>query len=245
MKYFNTYELIKEVITGKIDYEKHLKSVSQEEILKNLKRKRENIPLSKEFFITDEPQEEENFAKLPENIKDDINKIGYDIKHADKDTKEKHLKNLLKLQKTYPNVPVIYNYLTVIYAYLGDKEKQYKAIMETKDKFPDYLFGKISLADYYLQNKLSNKILSAFDNKLEIYTCIPQKSNLYHISEVRAFYSLIGQYYLSQNKIDHALLCYFLLKQIDAKHPPTILLGKMIVVTELENIYKKGDRSRH
>jgi len=246
MKYFNTYDLIHDVITGKIDYEKHLKRITHKEVMENLKRKRATMPLSKEFFITDEPLEEESFAKLPQNIKDKLNKIGHEINHADNDTKERHLKTLLKLQKSYSNVPAIYNYITSIYAYLGDKEKPYQMIIKTRDKFPDYLFGKSALGDYYLQNNLCDKILEAFDNKLEIYTCIPRKSKIYHISEVRAFYSLIGQYYLSQNKIGHALLCYFLLKKIDAKHPPTILLGKMIVATELENIYKKiTDCSRH
>ncbi len=247
MKYFNEYDLIYGAMTHNIDYKKHLNSVTPETVLENLKRKGETIPLSKEFIVTDESIEEENFAKLPENVKDNLNKFKYDINHAkDDDTKEKILKNLLKLQGNYPDVPVIYNFLTVTYGFLEDKEKRYQMIIKTKEKFPDYFFGKSALGDYYLQNNLSNKILSAFDNKLEIYTCIPRKSKIYHISEVRAFYSLIGQYYLSQNKIGHALLCYFLLKKIDAKHPPTILLGKMIVLVELDNICKKIiERSKH
>jgi len=238
MKYFNTFELIQEFITHKLDCEKHLKRITPDDVIANLRRKRATPPLNGEFFITDEPLEEENFAKLPQNIKDNLDEIHSAFNNENKTVNKKNLKILFELKKSYPCVPVIYNYIAVVYTHLGDKEKMYQTIMETRDKFPDYLFGKIALADYYIQNNLHDKIPGAFGNKLEIYLCNPKKSKLYHLSEVRAFYSIVGQYYVFKDKIDHALLCYLLLKQIDEEHPVTVLLGRRIVIHELEKIYE-------
>jgi len=48
---------------------------------------------------------------------------------------------------------------------------------------------------------------------LEIYLCDPLKSDTYHIGEVISFLFYRRGYYVFSNKIDHASLCYFLLKK--------------------------------
>jgi len=245
MKYFNTLDLIRDVITNNIDFDKHLKRIRKEEVIKNLRKKKATI-LNKDFIITEEAMEEENFAKLPQNVKDTINEIiGALKKPANKDSTKHCLKILLELKKNYPNVPVIYNLLTAVYTLLGDEERKKQTIIETRDKFPDYLFGKIVLCEHYLQNNMEDKIPDVLDNKLEIYLCAPRASGIYHASEVRSFYSVVGRYYAFKNMIDHALLCYFLLKEMDEHHPMTEVLGKYIVLQELKNIFErlKGEKS--
>ncbi|OQX21691.1 MAG: hypothetical protein BWK75_02615 [Candidatus Altiarchaeales archaeon A3] len=238
MRYFNHFDLIYGVVTNKINFDKHLKRIRKEEVIKNLMKKNATL-LNKDFIITDEIMEEENFAKLPQNVKDKLNKIIIALKKpANKDIVENCLKILSELKKNYPNVPVIYNLIISAYTLLGDEEKQYQTIIEIRAQFPDYLFGKTALCEHYLQNKMEDKIPDVLDNKLEIYLCAPRASNIYHVSEVRSFYSVMGRYYAFKNKIDHALFCYILLKDMDECHPLTELLGKYIVLQELKNIFK-------
>ncbi len=239
MKYFNTFDLIRDVITNNIDFDKHLKRIRKEDVIKNLREKKATM-LNKDFIITEEIMEEENLAKLPQNVKDKLNKIISALKKpANKGIMENCLKILSELKKNYPNVPVIYNLLTSVYTLLGDEERKKQTIIETTDKFPDYLFGKTALCEHYLENKMEDKIPDVLDNKLEIYLCVPRASNIYHVSEVRSFYSVIGRYYAFKNMTDHALFCYLLLKEIDEHHPLTELLGKYIVLQELKNIFKR------
>ena len=239
MRYFDSYDLIQDVVTHNIEFDKHLKRIRKEEVIKNLMKKKATM-LNNDFIITNETIKEENFAKLPQTVKDKINKIVSAFKKPmNKNLMENYLKILSELKKNYPDVPVIYNLLTSAYTLLRDEEKQYRTIIETRDKFPNYLFGKTALCEYYLQNHKEDKIPDVLDNKLEIYFCVPRASNIYHVSEVRSFYSVIGRYYVFKNMIDHALLCYLLLKEIDEYHPLTELLGKYIVLHELTNIFKR------
>ncbi len=167
MRYFNTLDLIHDIITHNIDFDKHLKRIREEDVIKNLMKKKATM-LNKDFIIAEKTMEEENFAKLPQNVKDELNKIISALKKlTNKNLLENYLKILSKLKKDYPNVPVIYNIITSVYTLLGDKEKQYQTIIETRDKFPNYLFGKTALCEYYLQNHKENKIPDAFDNKLK------------------------------------------------------------------------------
>ena len=150
---------------------------------------------------------------------------------------KKILKQLLEYKNTYPNVPVIYNRLAIVYYLLNDNDNRYQTIQETVQKFPDYLFGKIALAEYYLYHDMMNKIPKALDNKFEIFYHYPGQ-DVFHFSEVQAFYSIVGQYYVYKKKIEQALLCYFLLSDLGPNHPATKLLGDKIIFSEIENTYK-------
>ncbi len=74
MRYFNTLDLIHDIITHNIDFDKHLKRIRKEDVIKNLMKKKATM-LNKDFIIVEKTMEEENFAKLPQNVKDELNKI--------------------------------------------------------------------------------------------------------------------------------------------------------------------------
>lgn len=241
MKYFNYYALILEMMKGKIDFEKHLGKIRKEDVIADLRKKGETL-LDKSFIITNSTMEEENFAKLPQNVKDILDK--YNGALNSRKVNEDLLKKMLDLKKSYPNVPMIYNFLMNTYGLLGDKEKQEQTIIETIEKFPNYFFSKTALCHYYLLNSLYDKIPAALDNKLEIYHYAPRKTNIYHVSEVRAFYSVIGSYYLYKDKTEHALLCYILLRDIDKAHPETRNLGEEIVMHELKKVLSSGKKNK-
>lgn len=244
MNYFNKFELINDFISSggrKLIFNpgKYLAKISKEDIVNNLIRKKVGLPINKDFKITSEPVEEENFEKLPEKVKNKLNKIFCALQKQQAKKMKKILKRLLAYQKDYPNVPAIYNYLGNAYHLLDDNDNQYKIIQETAQRFPDYLFGKTALAEYYIQNEMTNRVAKALDNKLEIFYHYPQK-DVFHVSEVVPFYAIVGQYYLHKKKIEQALLCYFLLSEINPTHPATQQLGNKIIFSELEKFSKEA-----
>ncbi|HOV13795.1 MAG TPA: hypothetical protein PK771_05890 [Spirochaetota bacterium] len=223
MRYFNEFEILKDVISNNIDVEKHLDKISKNDIIKNLMKKK-YIPLSQDFFVSYDVMEDKNWALLPQKIKDEIMTIYKDLESKN----PVDLKRLIDLSKIYPNVPSIYNYITVYYFLTGNREQQYETILKTIKKFPDYLFAKISLADYYKYNDMEDKIFDAYGGKLDIYLIKPNKENKYHITEIRGFYHNVAVYYLYKNKLDEALLCYCLFREIDKDHRSTKDLGERI-----------------
>ena len=246
----SAYELLDKIITNKLnemeinkdnlkeinsnDFIKYLRSFEPEQLISEIKMKNLKVPIYQEFIVTREPIEEENWAKLPAAVKEEITNIFYSLNiSAKKNYLKETLNKLLAYQADYPKVPGIYNYLCNVYYLLNEKEKQYETILEMLKKFPRYLFGKISLAQYYSQNGNSDKIASAFNNKMEIYQHFPAKRKIFHFSEVMAFYMFVGDYYLSQKMIEHVLLCYLLLIDIDKAHPMIKQIEKKIYLTLL------------
>ena len=143
----------------------------------------------------------------------------------------------------YQNVPTILNYLTIAYFNSNQPEKYYESITETVKQFPDYIFGKISLSEYYLNNKQFFKIPRLLDNKFEITQHFPPDTNIFHISAVRSFYFITGRYFVMAGKIEKALKSYFILSDLNKNHQTTEILGQEILSYEL-NILRKDFKKR-
>jgi len=125
---------------------------------------------------------------------------------------------LTNYKEKYLNIPTIYNYLTIAYNYANQTDKYYESLIETVEKFPGYIFGKISLSEYYLNNNEFNKIPGLLDNKFEIAQHFPPGTKVFHISAVRGFYYITGRYFAKAGKIEKAYKSYFLLSDLDRAH---------------------------
>jgi len=241
MDYFNKLEFIEDILNETISYEKHLSKIKFEDIVADLIKEKETIPLQGSFEITEGLLEEKNWKKLDKKIKDELNSVFIKFKNLS-NINESLLEQLLEYKKKYPDIPNIYNSIINTYIILKDETKEYETILEIVNKFPDYIFGRLALAEYYMSNNNHKKIPDVFDNKLDIFLFAPRENNIYHLSEVNAFYLTIGEYYLLEHKIGHALICYLFLKQFDDenKNKRIIDLGEKIVLHELKKIVEKA-----
>jgi len=186
--------------------------------------------------ITDDTVEEENWSKLPGKDKKKLLKLNTKVKksiHLDKLIKE-----LTNYKAKYPNVPTIYNYLAIAYNYVNKTKEYYECLIETVEKFPGYIYGKISLSEYYLNIDRFTKVPGLLDNKFEITQHFPSGTDSYHISAVRGFYYITGRYFAKAEKIEMAYKSYFLLSDLDNDHQTTEILGQEILSYEL-SIYRK------
>ncbi len=244
MDYFNKLEFIEDILNETISYEKHLSKIKFEDIVADLIKEKETIPLQGSFEITEGLLEEKNWKKLDKKIKDELNSVFIKFKNLS-NINESLLEQLLEYKKKYPDIPNIYNSIINTYIILKDKTKEYETILETVNKFPDYLFGRVALANYYIITNNHKKIPDVFDNKLDIFLFAPRENNVYHLSEINSFYLDIGEYYLLEHKIGHALICYLFLKGFDDGHKNkrVINLGERIVLHELKKIAEKATAS--
>lgn len=233
MNFIDRTELIQALTQGKkINATELLATVDHRKIAKAL-AKVNAIP--RPFRCTEDPVEEENYAKMSKRDK----KLVSDIYERVQKKPLESLPQLLELKKKYPNVPAIHNYICVAYAFGGQQEKYANMLHETHRKFPDYLFGKISLAEYYLNNGRYRKIPSILEQKYEIYNHYPPDVDFFHFSEVRSFYSLTGRYFVRINKVFRAIACYFTMEQVDPDYWGTRLLAEEIVRKEFEIFQRK------
>ena len=229
MSYLNKTNLLKAMVTNKLsDPKLLLDDVDREAVFRVLKRSKAGIPRS--IGVTDEPVEEARFAKMPVR---DKNRLGELREQLQKNT-QKCIVELLAFQRKYPDVPIIYNYIAIAYHYNNQQDKYAEVLFETVSKFPEYLFGKLSLCEYCLNQNKHEEIPKILDRKLEIWMHRP-KENIFHISEVRTFLNVVGRYFTRENKLARALYHYFALAGFDPDHPTAIRLGQEIIMKEIEN----------
>jgi len=243
MNYINQFKLIHNLVQNKpFNSKELLATVDIQAIILALQKTKEGVP--RPFQYTSEPMEEENLSRIPQKDKEHLWKIYDDLP----ENPEKVLPQLLELRERFPQVPCIYNYLASTYAYLKQDQQHLSIIEETIHRFPGYLFGKISLADYYINHNDHKKVPEILSRKFDIYQHYPPNIEVFHISEVRSFYTVVGRYYARSNKIARALFCYFMLEDIDKGHRVVRLLGDEIILKEVEklknNLSKKAPKKR-
>ena len=105
------------------------------------------------------------------------------------------------------------------------------------------MFGKISAAEYCINNNRYKEVPKIFANKLEIYMHYPETVKEFHVSEVRAFYSTIGRYYAKSKKTARAIFAYYITNQVDPEHWSTQKLADEIILAELGKLKYKMHRN--
>lgn len=237
MSYINTFKLIQCLVERKKpDVRSFLEEVDEGKIIAALKKSKDGLPQPVRW--TDEPVEEENFAKLSVAEKKKINKVFQRIRTEP----TKQIPILLQLRKKHPDLPVLYNYLSAAYQRSQQLDKYEEVIHDTVKLFPDYLFGKITLAEYHFDRDNHREVRKIFNNKLEIHHHSPASRTTYHISEVRSFHFIIGTLHVRSGNISRAIFYYLLLQKIDPDHPLSLQLGNEILLKEISKIRRKIKR---
>jgi len=232
--YINPLELIQAGIQQTIpDPETVLKSVDEERVYADLRRKKISPPSA--FIATEEPKPEENFARLPTSVQDELT----DIHHKMQKTPDAFIKRIEEFKSRYPNVPYIYNLLANTYKLAGNPSKYLDTIQEEHRRFPEYLFGKTHLAEYYLEREKPESAAEALEHKFDINEHFPSAKGKFHISEIISFYSTVGFYFAAIDKPDRALACYFIVNGCKPDHPLAKRPGMIIVAQQMRELMGK------
>lgn len=180
------------------------------------------------YSITEEPLHEPAYEQLPERVKEQIN----ELYHQAQEQPKQAITMLLSLIEQYPDLPKLYNFLSVAYQVLGDRDNARKVLDETLERFPDYLFGRISYANDCLERGELDKVSEIFEGKFELKLLYPERE-CFHISEVMNFNTLMARYDLARGNRAQAEIRYKLLRQLDPEHPHTQLVGRALAKSRL------------
>ncbi len=233
MKYINYHKMTRAIFEQQpLDSKALLSDVKRDQVIRTLKRSKGGLPRPVQF--TNEPVEEEKLAKMPTRDKERL----WELYGQIPDDPLAVLPELLNFQAQFPNVPAISNYLSLVYMYSQQEDLYFRSLLETRERFPDYLFGKIGLAEYYLNLQEHTRVPSVLDRKYEIWQHCPDVK-VFHFSEVRSFFSVVGSYFARSNKITLALYHYCLLQEIAPDHHATKRVGDEIVRKEFGKIKKR------
>lgn len=141
------------------------------------------------------PEDEELMATLYHNLREHPDMI-------DSESCE-FFQKLDALHVKYPNNPVILNYITNGYDYLGQQDQVEKLIAKTYEKFPDYLFAQTAQANIYLRDGFPEKALRVLKGAYTLKELYPHRT-VFHVSEVSTFeYFMVG-YFCETGNLEQA-----------------------------------------
>lgn len=175
------------------------------------------------YEITTEPIEDRQFKRLPEHVKDTIEGLC--------DKAQRHprraIPELNALIKKYPKLPILYNYLSVAYSRIGQREKAEKVVRESYRRNPDYLFARLNYAEICLRKGDYDQVAEIFNQKYDLKLLYPKRKK-FHISEVANFMGLIGLFFFETGKQEVAEKYYEILKEIGSHYPMTKILRRKL-----------------
>lgn len=176
-----------------------------------------------QYVITHEPMQDKAFKKLPRKAKDLIEQLHDEIPYFPEDAVPK----LLKLIKKYPDVPILYNYLSIAYKRMNREEKYEQTLLMLYETHPNYLFGRVGYAEYLLQKGEYSKIPEIFDNKYDLKQLYPNRKQ-FHVSEAAAFMGVMALYCIAIGNRDLAKRYSDILKQVAPKYQVTRQVAKKL-----------------
>lgn len=106
------------------------------------------------------------------------------------------VRDLKRLIRANPSVPVLRNLLTNYYRFKDDLEKAYEINRETLELFPDHVFTRVNLVHEYIDKGQLEKVEGVLGHHLEISDMLPKRKT-FHISEVLAYSQAVIRYVIS------------------------------------------------
>ena len=146
----------------------------------------------------------------------------------------KALQKVKNAIEKYPNLPQLYNYLTVCYYGLDDEENAIETVKITMELFPDYLFGRVSYAEYLLSRGRYKEIPAIFNDKYDLKTLYPQR-DVFHYSEVLAFFSIMAQYFYQCRDFERCRMFMKGMVELDPDDYRTVYTFKRVAASLIKN----------
>lgn len=186
------------------------------------------------YKITDEP----SLIRELYGLTDEIAQIQEELYPDVIKGKTSAMRRLNKLCLQYPRIPHFKNYLQMAYAASGKKHKVREMTRWIVDEHPDYLFGKITLADQYLEDGMLEKIPEVLGPDLELRSLYPDRE-IFHFVEVLAYYRTVVNYFLACDEPEEAKARIEIMDRIDPDDEKTIDARKRLMRYNMEAARKK------
>lgn len=183
---------------------------------KRVSRSRNSKLAFSSYEITYDAIEDRTFKRLPADVRDEIEHI-HDMIFSKPGEAISALKDLMK---AYPNLPILYNYLSSAYLNIGDREQAEAVVLENYKRHPNYLFAKTNYAQICLDKEDLEQIPIIFNNKFDLKRLYPRRSK-FHISEFIAFAGVVSIYLARIGEVEGAEIYYRMLRKMARRHPAT------------------------
>lgn len=144
----------------------------------------------------------------------------------------------LKAIEQYPDSPHVKNHLSVLYNQMGEEQKAFETNHWIVAEHPDYLFGKLNLAnEHYIKGEYE-KMPEVLGEAMELKSLYPERE-VFHIQEVMAFLGTTILYFTAMNDLEQAEMRLKLMKEVDPDSSDIALAEEAVMQARFVSIKKR------
>ena len=186
------------------------------------------------YKLTDDSELARELFRLPDDVVQIQQELYPDVIRG----KKSAMRKLNRLCARYPRIPQFKNYLQMAYAAAGKDQKVREMTRWIVDEHPDYLFGKITLADQYIVDGLPEKVPEVLGSDLELRSLYPERE-IFHFVEILAYNLTITNYFLACDEPGKAQERIEIMEQIDPDDDKTVEARQSMMRYNLESTRKR------
>ncbi len=172
------------------------------------------IVMLTEYEITEEPLDNWDLDRLAPQDRQRI----LDMAEKVQSDPSPYVRELEAMVQEFPDVSMLYNFLTMAYQVNGQKTKCNAFIEETYRRFPDYLFAIVAYGHWCIREGRPERVAQILDHKFDLALLYPNRRR-FHVTEFVAFAGLLATYFACIGEMDIADRHLKLLKDIAPDHP--------------------------
>ncbi len=143
------------------------------------------------------------------------------------------IERLKSLLEDFPDSRTLRNWLSVAYSSAGDNGGAEREARVLYERHPDYLFAKLTVAQFCLQRGDIAEFEAIFEKKFDLKLMYPER-DLFHISEYLGLARLMVEYYLRIKQHSAAQISFNMMEEIAPDHPLTeqariVMVGSVLL----------------
>lgn len=147
--------------------------------------------------------------------------------------KKSSVQKILDAIEQYPDNPQLKNYLSVLYGHIGDTKRLYETNHWILAEHPNYLFGKLNLANVYYLNKEYHKMPEVLGEAMELKALYPNRDT-FHLNEVISFFKCAILYFTAIGDIDQAEVRYEIMQELAPEASDTEVALNQLYAARME-----------
>jgi len=159
------------------------------------------------------------------------------------DGKESSVQKILDAIEQYPDNPQLKNYLSVLYGQIGDTKRMYETNRWIITEHPNYLFGKLNLAnEYYLKGEFY-KMPEILGDAMELKAMFPERDT-FHLNEVVSFFKCAVFYFTAIGDIKQAEVRYEIMEELAPDAADTEIVMTHLFAARMKASQKRFDEEK-
>ena len=157
--------------------------------------------------------------------------------------KKSSIPKILDAIEQHPNNPQLKNYLSILYGQLNETQKMYDANKWIIAEHPNYLFGKLNLANEYYLKQEYNKMPDILGHQMDLKALYPSRDT-FHLNEVISFLKCTVLYFTAIGDIEQAEIRYEIMHELASDSADTEIAMQQIFVARIKAGQKRFEEEQ-